>query len=312
MKKYHWSDAHRLQTAIRENQQEAVLHGTEGFPCASYVDYYDGRQDSYPWQWHEELEIAYVDRGQVEVLAGDRRFLLGPGDGIFINERVLHSFVRKGEESVSMPNILFRPVLLYGSQESVYWEKYVKPLVLSPALSCVPLKGEAPWQEEALSCAKKAFSLLTEEAFGYEFHVRAALSDLLLLLGQHMPKDGAASVTSRTEMNRMRRMLSFIQMHYREAVTVEQIADSALISRRECMRLFQRVIGTSPMQYLIDCRIRKAKQLLLETDGTILHIAASCGFQNQSYFTKVFRERTGVSPGKFRSGDRAMVGEENM
>ena len=93
---------------------------------------------------------------------------------------------------------------------------------------------------------------------------------------------------------------------------VEQIADSALISRRECMRLFQRVIGTSPMQYLIDCRIRKAKQLLLETDGTILHIAASCGFQNQSYFTKVFRERTGVSPGKFRSGDRAMVGEENM
>ena len=91
MKKYHWSDAHRLQTAIRENQQEAVLHGTEGFPCASYVDYYDGRQDSYPWQWHEELEIAYVDRGQVEVLAGDRRFLLGPGDGIFINSGVLHA-----------------------------------------------------------------------------------------------------------------------------------------------------------------------------------------------------------------------------
>ena len=121
-----------------------------------------------------------------------------------------------------------------------------------------------------------------------------------MLLTQHIPDFGNTEAKSQTEMDRIRQMLSFIQLRYTEPVSVQQIADSAFISRRECMRAFQRVLGTSPIQYVIDLRLRKAKQLLLETDFPVMEIGARCGFPDQSYFTRVFREKTGVSPGKFR------------
>ena len=68
------------------------------------------------------------------------------------------------------------------------------------------------------------------------------------------------------------------------------------------MRAFQNVLGISPIQYVLQLRVRKAKELLLETGLSLGEICAACGFQGQSYFTKVFRERTGTTTGKFREG----------
>ena len=104
------------------------------------------------------------------------------------------------------------------------------------------------------------------------------------------------------EIRRVRQMLTFIQGHYTQPLRVEDIAASVFISRRECMRAFQNVLGISPIQYVLQLRVRKAKELLLETGLSLGEICAACGFQGQSYFTKVFRERTGTTPGKFREG----------
>src|SRR5699024_9826403 len=107
---------------------------------------------------------------------------------------------------------------------------------------------------------------------------------------------------NQAEIRRVRQMLTFIQGHYTQPLRVEDIAASVFISRRECMRAFQNVLGISPIQYVLQLRVRKAKELSLETGLSLGEICAACGFQGQSYFTKVFRERTGTTPGKFREG----------
>ena len=304
MKNHPFSDRAEIHQFISDTREETIQHGSEQFPCACYLDHYTNGNDAYPWHWHDELEIAYVTQGKVSAFVNDKQFLLHPGEGILLNRRVLHSFSRQGEAEVYLPNILFLPSLLYGNQESVYWEKYVNPVVLSSGFSYVLLRPDIPWQKEILKQAEKAFSLLTEEGYGYEFYTRDALSKIVLQLGQALPKETAKKAKNQIEINRIRQMLSFIQLHYTEPILVQQIADSAFISRRECMRTFQRIIGASPIQYVIDLRIRKAKQLLRDTDLPLLEIAASCGFQNQSYFTKTFRERVGLSPRKFRKSER--------
>lgn len=96
-------------------------------------------------------------------------------------------------------------------------------------------------------------------------------------------------------------MLNFIQINFADNIDLQQIADSAFISRRECLRCFRHIVGMSPIQYVIELRIQKAKQLLLETDLSVSDIYIACGFQNQIYFTKIFRSRTGLSPMKFRN-----------
>ncbi|HJC57723.1 MAG TPA: AraC family transcriptional regulator [Candidatus Eisenbergiella intestinipullorum] len=288
---------------FHEVEQEAVQHGAPSFPCAAYLDRYQSAEDSCPWHWHEELEAAWVTRGTVAVFIRARPVFLHPGEGIFFNRRVPHAYCGTDGELSLMPNLLVRPSLIYGSQDSVYWESYLKPLLLAPAFSHVLLTPETPWQASFLTLFRKAFSLLSEQPFGYEFHVRSALSEALLLLFQNMPKATDIKDGNRlhqADADRIRHMLSYVQEHFTEPLSLQQIADSAFLSRRECLRCFQRTIGISPVQYIIDLRIRKARQLLLETSLPLLEICTECGFQDQSYFIKTFRERTGLSPARYR------------
>ena len=301
MKKYHLNDAYQLRSAISETQQEVLAHGNEQFPCASYLDHYIRGKENYPWHWHDELEIAYVTKGRLNVTVNDHHFVLNSGEGVFINRRALHAYTLEGDDEVFMPNILFHPILLYGWPESVFWEKYVKPLAFSETVSHVIFSPEVPWQAEILRQAKHAFSLLTEESFGYEIHTQSALSQILFLLLQNLTEISENALPENpAETDRVRRMLSYIQTHYASSICLQQIADSAFISKRECLRSFRRLTGVSPIQYVIDLRIRKAKQLLLESDLPVVEICSRCGFQNQSYFTKIFREKTGLSPAKYR------------
>ena len=164
------------------------------------------------------------------------------------------------------------------------------------------LRQDVPWQREALAQAGRAYGLLEEAAYGYELRVRSALSEVLVALAGHLPELPSQPSRNQAEIRRVRQMLTFIQGHYTQPLRVEDIAASVFISRRECMRAFQNVLGISPIQYVLQLRVRKAKELLLETELSLGEICAACGFQGQSYFTKVFRERTGTTPGKFREG----------
>ena len=124
-------DPYELRESIGENLEETCQHGDKAFPCAGYRDHYRRGREGYPWHWHDEWEIAFVEQGQVRAQVNGEQHLLGPGEGIFINRRVLHAFSLEGDGEVWMPNLLFLPSLLYGSQESVFWEKYTKPLAFS-------------------------------------------------------------------------------------------------------------------------------------------------------------------------------------
>ena len=77
---------------------------------------------------------------------------------------------------------------------------------------------------------------------------------------------------------------------------MEEIADAAAISIRECLRCFRMSVKQSPMEYLVAYRLRMAKKLLETTDMPVTEVALRCGFNSPSYFTKQFRENFGFTP----------------
>lgn len=135
---------------------------------------------------------------------------------------------------------------------------------------------------------------------GNEFAVRAYLSQLILDVCQNSALLREEPGQNGTQIRRMQKMLAFMECHYMEQVRLQQIADSAGISCRECMRIFKDVARTSPKRYLNTLRLQKAKQLLAETTAPVSEICGCCGLVDQSYFTKIFRQQFGLSPGKFR------------
>ena len=83
-------------------------------------------------------------------------------------------------------------------------------------------------------------------------------------------------------------------------LTVSEIAASVKISETYCRRMFTQNFGVSPKQYLIDMRIKLAKQLLLEDEKLISDIAESCGFGSVYHFSRTFKQATGMSPTEYR------------
>ncbi|MDQ2800225.1 MAG: helix-turn-helix transcriptional regulator [Armatimonadota bacterium] len=68
--------------------------------------------------------------------------------------------------------------------------------------------------------------------------------------------------------------------------------------------MFRQTYGVAPMQMLRDLRLQRARHLLESTDRTVASIAELCGFEDAAYFTRVFRRRMGLSPGRHRQSVR--------
>lgn len=99
---------------------------------------------------------------------------------------------------------------------------------------------------------------------------------------------------------KLERILAYIQTHLDQDISLTELADLAAMSAHYFACLFKQSVGLSPHQYLIDCRIKRAKQLLMRQELPIVEICQRVGYQSQSYFTKVFRKHVGITPKKFR------------
>lgn len=100
--------------------------------------------------------------------------------------------------------------------------------------------------------------------------------------------------------NSVKLMIQYIGAHYMEEISLNDIAASVNISKNTAMRYFAANIGVSPVDYLIKYRIGISCKMLRETSDKISHIAGCVGYENTSYFCRLFRKYVGVSPKKYR------------
>ena len=278
---------------------ELVEHGKTDFPIACYND--DLGQFSVDWHWHEELELILVSEGSSIIAIENQRYIVNEGDGFFINSGILHGCWDYDNSSCRFHSIVFHPRLVGGEKDSIFWTQYIIPLLENTALKHLFLNHTISWQQEILECIENAWQACTKETTGYEFQTRNQLSWLTFLLFSHMEENKAdlSSHAKRTS-NRMKQMLQYISGHYAENVTIEDLSKCASISESECLRCFKNTIGTTPIQYLKSYRIKKAAEFLTNTDARIIDIGLMCGFQDMSYFAKVFRQTYNCTPSEYR------------
>lgn len=122
---------------------------------------------------------------------------------------------------------------------------------------------------------------------------------LLRHYSNRKPKQNAH--TKGLSSRQLRRAISYIQAHLNEEICLDAIADELGFSRYYFCRLFKQSTGFSPYQYIIRCRIKRAKRLLKKGEESIAEIALACGFSHQSHLHRHFKRFTGVTPQKFRN-----------
>lgn len=133
--------------------------------------------------------------------------------------------------------------------------------------------------------------------------VRNSLSSLiciLLRIQEQAVGEAAQSTYGIRLENRVHLLLDYIHAHYSERISLEDLANTAAISKTEVMRCFKSIISKSPMRYLTEYRLRQAAYLLVHTERSVQQIGESCGFEDSSYFAKSFRALYRMTPTEYR------------
>ena len=286
-----------------KNQRELIEHGNALFPIACYHD--NLSENEVMWHWHEELEAIFITQGSAVVTAGNENFTVKAGEGVFVNSGVLHSLKASETETCRFHSIVFHPRLICGGNDSVFYQKYMEPIIGCATFKCVHLRPDMPWQKLCIDSTEIAWQQCIYKTLGYEFKVRNTLSDITFNLWSHLPviqKRPDAKVLRDSE--RIKAMLQFIHKNHGNDINTKMIADSVLISESECLRCFHTTINTTPIQYLKQYRIQQAAHMLVFSNDKIADIAVKCGFQDMSYFTKTFKQLKGCVPTEYRALNR--------
>ena len=284
-----------MKLHIRSNQMEEVEDLRNEYPYAYH--HVSLETTEVPWHWHEALEFNLVVEGSMKVSTANQTQVFKKGEGFFINTTVLASM--ENESDCILDAYLFHPVFLSGHFKSVFETKYLNPVTQNRNLDLICLRGETEPQKQILSRLWRLSRMYGEP--DAEFQTRNLLSEVWLFLLEEI-KNADSSIFHAPQKNqdRLLTMLTFIHENFAEKLTLEEIADSAAVSTRECLRCFRASIHQSPMDYLIEYRVRAAKKLLESTDDSITDIALRCGFNSNSYFTKLFHRIYGKSPNAYR------------
>ena len=139
---------------------------------------------------------------------------------------------------------------------------------------------------------------LVKCSWGYEEMLTILFRELLLTMHRRMT-ESVPRITGfiQDEMDRAR---DYFEEHYNEDISIEQYAASRSMSTSWFNRSFRSAMGTSPMKYILDIRIRNAQVLLETTDYSVSDIAAVIGYDNPMYFSRLFRKAKGLPPAKYR------------
>ena len=130
----------------------------------------------------------------------------------------------------------------------------------------------------------------------------ALMQQLWLEIYKHTDLSTMPEITGQFSVNRVRLqlMMQFIHENYRRNLSLDEIAAQSMISKSSALNLFRSYLHITPVNYLINYRLKQAALLLSHTEKKVSTISAETGFHNVDYFCRAFKKHYQVTPGEYR------------
>ena len=225
------------------------------------------------------------------------RYVLSSGDGIFINSQVIHRF--EAEDSAIIPNIVFSPVLL-APQGSLIYSRYIGPIIESTT-ECVIFSAEETAHHSIIETMRSVFAVQSSGTASEMETVELLLKLWRLLYESIQITDcGPVSGHSAQTQAKLQIMMQYIHDNYSGQITLDDIAGTVLISKSSVLNIFRIYLHTSPINYVVEYRLKRASKLLVDTENSVCAIAHETGFENIGYFCRRFKKLYGVTPINYR------------
>ncbi len=278
------------------DESERVAYNRDGYPayiCRDRLSHYPNF--SAVSHWHEDLEWISVLSGHMFYNVNGTVFDITEGNGIFVNSRQFHHGYSADRSECEFICIVFHPLLLCVNE--YFAGRYVHPVIEHGGQPCMPLQRAVPWQRQAMDILMEICRY--GEAGDDLLAVQKLLFELWIPLYRHFPADGGRPARPNRQLAAVKQMVSFIQEHYREDLSLEQIAAAGNVCKSGCSALFRKYLSRPPVAYLNEYRLSRSLELLLHTDMSILEVSYEAGFHHASYFSEMFKKCYHCTPREY-------------
>ncbi len=201
--------------------------------------------------------------------------------------------------------VLAEAGFLDDMQAAIHWEYHDSFMEAFPEVNLVRSVFVADEKHMTASGGTATADLmlhLIERDHGYDLAIAVA-DQMVYNAVRNATAEQRVSLQSRNGMrnSHLAKAIQIMQEHISDPVSPTVIAGDVGISTRQLERLFGKFLNTSPKKYLMEMRLERARNLLLQTEASITEVAFACGFESPGHFSRVYRANFGVTPQKQRN-----------
>lgn len=239
--------------------------------------------------WHENVEIIYIVRGHGIITVDTQPLKVNEADSVVINANSLHQFEARGESLCYHCLIVDRAFCRdnYFDTNQIRFDGHFKDAELENLFHT--LEEEYPQQ-----ATDSPYRILT---------VRATVLQIMARLCRYHSLPDAPPTEDVFLLSCIKQAIGYIRSGIDRSLSLDEVSAFVGLSKFYFAREFKRITGYTFVSYVNMIRYEKAKALLSEGRLGIGEISRTCGFDNQSYFSRTFREYTGVLPSAYRKNE---------
>lgn len=268
-----------------EKDRAFTIRGTATLRNAASA-IYGGDWHSVP-HTHNHMELFYIVGGKGQFMIEDQMHPVNSSDLVIINPNVPHT-------EMSLNGQPFEYIVLgVEGIELVSGESANGYSILDHFESM-----------EVSTCLRNILREMEQKNTGYEDICQAYMEILLIRLMRIIDLAVSADPQMGTGNRQCAAVKRYIDIHFKEALTLEQLAEQAHMNKFYLSHAFKQEYGVSPINYMTSRRIEESKYLLAETDLSVSQVAQLLGFSSQSYFSQVFHRSQEISPMEYRQNNR--------
>jgi AraC-like DNA-binding protein len=269
-------------------------------------------QGSIPEHGHEFVELVYVVRGKgVHIFQGSD-YNIHAGDVFIINPGETHSYFVEPGCQMEIINCLFmssfildallRELEITTSMDYFYVHPFLKHDVrFNHHLNLLGQDAST-----VLTLLERMIRELGSRGLGHTTLIRLQMVELLVLLSRYYANmQSHRSHPTPRQMDRVltaRRIYGYLERNYDKKITLHSLSGLFNVSTRQLNRVVREEFGKSVFDLLHDIRIERAKRMLLESDEKVIAVATMVGYDDPSFFSRLFLRYTGCSPREYRNG----------
>lgn len=254
--------------------------------------------------WHHTFQFTVMLKGSMAVSINGAPYYLREGEGIFFNSNVLHCMNKDNRCRGRSCTVHISPASIFSEKEISLYSRYVMSVLNTASCSHIIFSPERDWHRKVLGYLREMLKEADRQEYGYELQLKNLIGQIWVEILRNQP----LSVSTKEEekravkAERLKKMMVYVQENYSRKLSVKDIAEAVNVSESECRRCFQEILHQTPVEYITEVRIAEACRLLSDKELTAVAVSSRCGFDDPSYFYRIFGKYMGMTPGEYRDG----------